>query len=139
MDWQGDERRSIPIHILNHIDDRIEEQTDKLDGRISAVQMEVHHLSNSIQAWMAKEPDALLVKCEKLIDEAIPAHPDSPNSSPAEKRHEHRRAHAAWIQNVTEEVARWKRIREKALEWAVVGGLGIILIAVWQYLLKGPQ
>ena len=134
--WQGEERRGIPIHILNHIDERLEQHTNRVDTQFSEVRNQIMSLTLSINSWMEKEPDAIVEQCEVLIDEAIPTSPDSPDSTPKEKRREHRHAHAKWMQDVADEMARWKRIREKALEWAVISGLGVVVISVVQYVLR---
>ena len=135
-EWQGEERRGIPIHILNHIDERLEQHTNRVDGQFTEVRNQIMSLTLSINSWMEKEPDAITERCEILIDEAIPTSPDAPDSTPKEKRREHRHAHAKWMQDVADEMARWKRIREKAIEWAVISGLGIIVIAVVQYVIR---
>ena len=88
---------------------------------------------------MEKEPVAITEKCEKLIDEAIPTHPENPDATPGEKRKEHRKAHASWIRKVDEEMDEWRKLRQRVREWAVLGVLGVIVIAVWQYLLQGPK
>ena len=141
-EWEGPERRApegVLIAIMNtvaeqiqHVEERHAQQYKQLDDKIT-------HLAESITAWMDREPGAIVAECEKMIDEAIPSHPDDPSASPAEKRREHRKAHARWIENVAEEMAKWKRIREKITEWAVIGVLSVISLAVWHYLINGPK
>jgi hypothetical protein len=144
--WEGEERRSIPIHIINHIDERLESHSMQVEGKLDDVRKEIRVISQSISSWMDKQPfscdgfrKAIIVDCEKIVDEAIPTSPDNPSATASEKRSEHRRAHAKWIEDINDEMRRWKRIREKALEWAVIGSIGIVALAVWQFLLKGPQ
>jgi hypothetical protein len=138
-EWQGEERRGIPIHILNHIDERLEQHTSRVDNQFVEVRNQVMSLTLSINAWMEKEPESIAERCEKIIDEAIPTSPDNPDSTPKEKRKEHRLAHAKWMQDVADEMARWKRIREKMIEWAVLSGLGIVVIAVLRYAIQEGQ
>ena len=138
-EWKGEERRGLPIHIINYIDERLRDHADIFNGKLDALQEEVYHLTQSINSWMEKTPEALTVRCEKLIDEAIPTHPDNPDASPIEKRKEHRKAHASWIKRVDEEMEEWRRLRSKLKEWAKIGGVSIIALAVWQWLLNGPK
>lgn len=138
-EWKGEERRGLPLHILKYIDERLEEQYNSFNSRIDTLDERITQLTRSIDSWILKEPAALLEQCEKMVDEAIPHHPENPSATPAEKRHEHRSAHAKWIKRVDEEMQRWKRMREHLLQWAIMGGAGMVLIAVWQYVLKGPQ
>ena len=138
-EWKGEERRGLPVHIINYIDERLRDHADIFNGKLDALQEEVYHLTQSINSWMEKTPEALTVRCEKLIDEAIPTHPDNPDASPIEKRKEHRKAHASWIKRVDEEMEEWRRLRSKLKEWAMIGGVSIIALAVWQWLLNGPK
>lgn len=131
-DWNGSERRSIPIHILNHIDERLEVHAAKVEEQFEALRAQITSLTLSITSWMEKEPESIAVKCEKLIDEALPVHPSNQQATPSEKRHEHRKAHADWINKVDEEVKRWTRIREDVTKWVIAGTLsGVVAWVVW--------
>lgn len=143
--WDGHERRSIPIEVLNVMEAKlekheavVEEKLNAIHKRIDEVSKRIDALITSINSWMQETPDALMDRCERMLDEAIPHHPDNPDASPAEKRHEHRHAHAQWIKRVDEEVRKWESVRQEVVKWAVIGGLSVIAVAVWQYLLKGP-
>jgi hypothetical protein len=145
-DWHGEERRSLPIHIINYIDERFRDHADQFNGKLDSVQQEVYHLSQSITSWMDKQEkscdlcrNTTVTTCEKLIDEMVPTHPDNPDATPVEKRKEHRKAHASWIKKVEDEMDEWKLLRQRVREWALVGGLGVLALAVWQYLLNGPK
>lgn len=144
--WDGEERRGLPIHIINYIDARLHDVTDQFNGKIDALSQEVFHLTQSITSFLEKQDaarskcrDSVIESCEKMVDEAIPTHPDNPDATPAEKRREHRKAHASWIRKVDEEMEEWKAIRKRIKEWAVIGATGMILLALWQYLLQGPK
>lgn len=144
--WDGSERRGLPMHILRYIDERMEENYHAFDSRLAAFDDRFESLGDrmasltqSINSWMEKEPAAIIVQCEKLIDEAIPVHPEYPSATPAEKRHEHRKAHASWIRKVDEEMKRWAVIRQELVKWVILGSMSIVAIAVWQYLLQGPR
>ena len=120
-EWEGEERRAIPIHILNHIDSKFGELDTKLNN-----------LTLSINSWLEKEPGAILERCENMVDECIPTSPDNPDAEPREKRKEHRHAHAKWMQEIHDEMQRWKDIRKKAIEWAVAAVLsGIVVWVMW--------
>jgi hypothetical protein len=40
---------------------------------------------------------------------------------------------------VNKEMEEWRTIRQRIKEWAIVGAAGVVVIAVWQYLLQGPK
>lgn len=139
QDFLIEEKRSIPIHILNYMDARLGAIQAHTDAKIDKLGEKITNLTNSINFWMEKQPAAILERCEEMIDEAIPSSPDDPNASRGVKRREHRQVHIKWMQGVSEEVARWKRIREQIIIWVITGALGIILIALWRYFLDGPK
>lgn len=137
-DWQGDERRSIPVHILNHIDARQEELATRMEGRVSEVHGEVieitkelRALRDSIVSYMEKSPTSIIDMCEIMVDEAIPTSVDNPDATPKEKRKEHRTAHTKWMKKVNDEMARWQNIRNKVSDWAIIGVLTAIVYAAW--------
>jgi len=134
----GEERRALPMPILKYIYERLEANNDEIDRKLENIRASIYALNQSINSWMDKQPADLTEKCEKLIDEAIPTHPDNPDATPSEKRKEHRKAHASWIRKVDEEMDEWKKLRQRVKEWGTLGILGLIAVAVWQYLLKGP-
>ena len=145
-EWSGEERRGLPIHIINYIDARLHSVTDQFNGKIDALSQEIYHLTQSITSFIEKQDEsrhncrvAVIEQCEKIVDEAIPTHPDNPDATPAEKRKEHRKAHASWIRKVDEEMEEWRALRKRVREWAAIGALGLILLALWQYLLNGPK
>jgi uncharacterized protein YdcH (DUF465 family) len=144
----GDRRRpeGLLLSVMQHVSERIEEverrheeRYNRLDEKHDKLYDKIDNLVNSINAWMDHEPGAIVEQCEKIVDEAIPTHKDNPDATPAEKRKEHRRAHAKWIARVESEMDHWARIREKVAEWAVIGALAMIVMAVWQFILKGPK
>lgn len=138
-EWQGEERRAIPIHILNHIDSRLSEHADRVENQLGETNRRIQNLTLSINSWMEKEPAALADRLEDIVDEMIPPHPDNKDATKAEKRHEHRKAHASWIKRIEEEMSRWKRLRERVAEWAIVGALAFVVMAVWKLFLEGPK
>lgn len=138
-DWEGGERRAIPIHILNHMDSRLGTHEKAVEDKLDKIDKRITELTTSINSWMEKEPGALLDKCERLIDELVPSHPENPDATPAEKRHAHRTAHARWIKKVDEEMRKWSRVREEVVKWAVIGTIGLVATALWHYLLAGPK
>ena len=137
-DWQGEERRSIPVHILNYIDASQERLQAHTDARFDILTKQVTSLTQSINSWMENEPAALLAKCETIMDEAFPTDAEDDDSTPRDRRKGHRIAHAKWMANVDEEMKQWKELRMKVIQWAVIGALGLTATAIWQYLLKGP-
>lgn len=101
---------------------------DDLKDHIIRVEAKLDNLITSLNSYMAKEPASIFERCEELIDEAIPTAKDNPDATPAEKRKEHRRAHAKWMQRVEDEMNRWQRMREKVGDWFVYSALGCIVV-----------
>lgn len=144
-----DEKRKtpqVPLSTLEVVMGYMQAHTAEENARIDDVKADVQrlhdkidNLTNSINAWMDKEPAAILEKCEEMFDEAIPTAKDNPDATPMEKRKEHRRAHAKWMQHVETELGKWSSIRAKVAEWAIIGGLSVIVLAVWQFVIKGPK
>lgn len=139
QNWTGEERRSIPIHVLNYVDTRLQEHADHMEGKIDALHQEFFHMAQSLNSWMEKQPLYIMSECEKLIDESLPVSPDNPDAKPAEKRKEHRVAHARWIKKVMDEMEKWERVRQKLIEWAILGAAGFVAIAIWRMVLEGPK
>jgi hypothetical protein len=129
----------ILLTIMNHVSERIEEVEKRHEERYSHLERKITALTDSVNSWMDKEPSSILDQCERMLDECIPTSPDNPDAEPKEKRKEHRQVHAKWMEEIRSEMQRWKRIREKAIDWAVIGGLGIVAVAVWQYVIRGPH
>lgn len=138
---QEDRRRpeGLLLSIMSHVSDRIEEVERRHEERYKALDAKITNLTDSINSYIDKEPDAILEKCEEMIDEMVPSHPENTDATPAEKRKEHRRAHARWISRVMKEEDEIGKLWLKVKEVAVIGLLGIIALALWQYLLRGPK
>lgn len=133
---------SIMSHVsarIEEVEKRHEERYNKMDEKHDLLVSKIDNLMHSLNAYMTQEPERIIEQCEEMIDEAIPTHKDNPDATPAEKRKEHRRAHAKWIARVETEMDHWSHIRQKVAEWAVIGALAMIVMAVWQFILKGPK
>lgn len=147
-EWDGkSDRRSIPLHILNYVDERLETHTDKIynlladhvkeemsrfdeikDGiRESEERQEHRHSSliQSITAYMQKQ---------ELIDLAFLAdRHGQPDYQGHRSDHEYRKAAADWWQKVKGTVT------IKVLEWASVGFFAWLMYVVWEAFLRGPH
>ena len=119
--------------------DDLKEDLRRLEEKLDRLHTSSIALTQSITVWMAAEPEKLLEKCEEMFDEAIPTAKDNPDATPAEKRKEHRRAHAKWMENVEDELNKWSTIRAKVAEWAIIGAISVVALALWQFILKGPK
>ena len=124
---------------IEEVEKRHEERYNRLDQKHDIVVAKIDNLMISLNSYMTQEPERIVERCEVMIDEAIPTHKDNPDATPQEKRKEHRRAHAKWIARVENEMDHWSKIRQKVAEWAVIGALAMIVMAVWQFILKGPK
>ena len=136
--WDGQERRGIPIHVLEHIDKRLSDQYALVDRRLNTTETQIKTLSDSVHNWMVAAPDTILTQCEEIVDELVPESPDDPGETLRDRRRAHRHAHAAWIKKVIDENALYKNLRERVSAWVVTGliaaMLGALIYAVQSYL-----
>ena len=58
---------------------------------------------------------------------------------PAGDLHGHKRAHAAWIEEVEERTDFYRNMKKKLVEWGLLGFLGWAGYALWQAFLLGPR
>lgn len=136
-----DRRRpeGVLLAVMKHVSERIEEVEKRNEHRFSTTDNRIRELQDSIISFIEKTPDALMDRVEIIIDEAIPTSPDNPDATPREKRKEHRKAHAKWIDEVNEEMKSHKRLLEEVKKWALIAVLGFVFAATWAAFLRGPS
>ena len=124
----GDRRRpeGLLLSIMSHVSERIEEVEKRHEERYKALDMKISNLTDSINSYIDKEPAAILERCEEMIDELIPTHPENEDASMQETK---------VMREDDESRELWRKVRE----WGVIGLLGVIALALWQFILKGPQ
>ena len=146
-DWQGDERRSIPIHILNYIDDRLDTRinevkklfvdhtTDEMeryaqiissiDGSRKASEERHNELIHQLTIHIGH---AKLVESAFLTDEK-----GNPDFSGHHYDHHKRKTFLDW----------WNGVKDKAvtrvIEYASVAVFAWLVFMIWKALLAGPQ
>lgn len=141
-DWDGKDRRNpegLLIAVMNQVSTQVEEVEKRHEERYNILDKKLGNLQQSLDSWLEKEPHSILTKCEQMIDEMIPTHPENQDASLHEKRKEHRQAHSKWIADVHQEMALWRKVREEVTKWAVISALGFAAIAIWKLFLQGPQ
>ena len=148
--WDGEERRSLPVHVLNFIEDKImahasevhqtlashtDDEMDRYDQIINKInandaksesrhdetQSRLNHLSQSIENFLAEQ---------ELFHSAIKrAFPKNEDGQPDYDGH--RGAHLAWI-NDSKEAREFKLYVQKVVGAAVAVGLvGWLWAVVW--------
>jgi len=145
--WAGEERRGIPMHILNYMDERLAGHTRHIEeifqhhtaeemDRYSAIaesieaqtkSSEARHgaLIQSIQAYMSRQEEiesAFLKDGEGRRD--FHGHWYD---------HNHRKNLAVWWQGVKDSVLM------KVIEWGSVLLLGWLGLMIWHGILQGPK
>lgn len=145
--WAGEERRGIPMHILNYMDERLaghtrhiegifqqhtEEEMDRYASIVESIEAhtkasEARHgaLIQSINAYMEHQDQ---IRGAFLKDES-----GRPDYHGHWYDHNHRKNLAIWWQGVKDGVL------VKVIEWGTVLVLGWLGLMVWQGILQGPK
>jgi len=153
-DWKGDERRSIPIHVLNYIKEIVTEETVELKtsfdeykrnfaahdhdemARYDAIlQNQIANAKESADRHYALV-DSLTASMGR-IQLAETAFIKNHNGDP--DFHGHREAHEVWI---AESIARkefWNKMKFELAKWGFIGFLGWGLVQLWLGVLHGPS
>jgi hypothetical protein len=146
-DWHGEERRGIPIHILNYVDERLSTHVEKVEALMAGhvgeemeryqeiitlieekdrKSEERHHsLVQSITAYMGHVE---MVQGAFIEDEK--GHPDFVGHR---NDHDKRKRFGQWWGDVKE------RTITKVLEWGVLAFIGWVAYSLWESFLKGPH
>lgn len=146
--WDGvSDRRSIPIHILNYVDGRLEEHTkriydllqehvseemerydeilDKIGSSADKAEARHNSLSMSINSYMTKQ---------ELIEEAfLEDKHGKPDYHGHKYDHEYRKQVSSW----------WAKVKDgvvmKIIEWGGVAFVAWAGYALWDAFLRGPH
>lgn len=145
--WAGEERRGIPIHILNYVDEKLDVHTQKVEhlmqahvgdemARYQLIEEKLernnreserrhHSLIQSITAFTGN--------VEMMQQAFLRTQEGQPDYIGHFNDHNERAALGLW----------WKSVKDKALtkliEWGVVVLAGWIGYSLWQSFLQGPK
>jgi hypothetical protein len=125
------ERRAIPIHILNHIDERLENHSDKVDRQLAAIRSDLQHnaeQSEERHRHLVDSITAFMGRAELLFD-AFPE--QDPNG--------HRRAHEEWVKEAAAKAEFWQTMKKELAKYGLLGLAGWVAFQLWTAFLHGPQ
>lgn len=145
--WDGGERRSIPIHILNYVNERIdtrfnevkqlfvEHTQDEMD-RYGAI---LTSIDNSRKASEERHHELLgqlttLVHCQQHVESAfLKNERGEPDFSGHHYDHHQRKTFAAWWGNVKDNAI------TRIIEYGSIAVFAWLVFMIWKGLLAGPQ
>ena len=146
LNWQGDERRGIPIHVLNYIDNR-------LDQRITEVkQLFVEHTTDEMERYaeiLRKIEDSrkaseerhtelihqitINIGHQKLIENAfIKDEKGDPDFHGHHNDHHQRKKFADWLAGLKDKAI------TRVVEYSSVALFVWLAYMIWAGILKGP-
>lgn len=155
--WAGDERRSIPIHILNHVDERLgvhAERVEKAFVEHTAEEMdrytdirndytELRSILNEHRAEssrkhieLCKSFDAFSDRTEMIYTNLNEAFPTDRNGKP--DFHGHAKAHEAWIESSKETKELVAYVKKVVVAACSMGLVSWITFLMWEGILRGP-
>ena len=146
-EWTGDERRSIPVHILNYMDTRLGEHTQRIEALFK------DHITDEMERYgdiitrMDASAKASQDRHNVLVDQITvftgrvelveKAFPESKQGWPDYIKHH------GYHSTVEDKRVWWSSVRDQALkkmfEWGLILLVGWFGIIVWRSLLLGPQ
>jgi hypothetical protein len=145
--WNGSERRSIQVHILNYVDDRLKEHTERIEkvfhDHTGDEMQRYGEILNKIDAGQAdskkRHDDVMKIlvnfntKC-KSVESAFLKKPDgTPDYEGHNYDHDKRKRVAEWRAKMKDSAVL------KIVEWSSVGLTAWLLHTIWEATLKGPQ
>ena len=146
-DWIGEERRSIPIHILNYMDERLKTHTDHIEmvftnhtademerytailDKITAGQKAAAERHEAITETLANFNS----KCKNVFSAFLKT-PDGDYDFDGHRYdHDKRKKFGEW----------WERVKGgiavKVMEWGSLAFIIWVIHSIWESLLKGPN
>jgi hypothetical protein len=146
-EWTGDERRSIPVHILNYMDTRLGEHTTRIEALFQdhvTDEMERYgDIINRIDASAKASQDRHTALVDQItvftgrVELVEKAFPESKQGWPDYNKHH------GYHSTVEDKRVWWSSVRDQALkkmfEWGLILLVGWFGIIVWRSLLLGPQ
>jgi len=145
-DWAGEERRSIPVHILNYMDTRLGEHTDRIEGlfrehitdemeRYSDIISRIDASSEASQERHNVLVDRLTVFTGQveLMEKAFPESKQGwPDYVKHHKYHYTKEEQRVWWSSVRDQAVK------KLFEWSLILIVGWMGVLIWKGLLLGP-
>lgn len=150
MEWEGTERRSIPIHIINVMEERFENHAGHME------RMFTDHTTNEMERYKeildeieltrraSADRHQMLVdsitsymgKTELMIAEFSSAFPKTKDGKP--DFHGHANAHDSWIEESLARKEFFAHIKKVVAAAAILVVGSWVGVLVWQGILHGP-
>ena len=145
--WTGQERRSAPLHIINYIDGRMREHTERVEkilrdhiaeemlpfGEIQSALKESREGSEARHAELVAQITAHRSRVEHLESAFIETDHGGLDVIGHKQDHSMRKTTAEWWDSVK------KSSTTKVIEYTLVAVLAWVGIAMWNAFLKGPK
>jgi len=134
-DWDGRERRSIPIHILNHIDERLAEQTRQGSASLAEIKETLKTNAESSKARHGTLVDQITnaIGHQKLLETAFPAMEDG-----RPDYHGHRHFHHTRKKFEDFKKQLGQNAMMKITEYLGLGLFIWLVYVAWEAILHGP-
>ena len=145
--WHGEERRGVPIHILNYMDERLKTHTDHIEHVFhdhTADEMErynaiLNKIDDGQKAAVSRHESVMEVishfngKC-KDVHSAFLKTPEGEYDFDGHRYdHDQRKKFGDW----------WTRVKDgmivKILEWTSLAFIIWVIHSMWEALIKGPS
>lgn len=134
-EWTGEERRAIPIHVLNYVDRKLEEHIKKVDERLYTISTSIEQSEKSAEERHNALINALTVSLGKieLIESAFLRNESGdPDFNGHHYEHDRRKRFSEWWEGVKDKTI------TKVVEWSALAFIAWALHALWEQFLKGP-
>jgi hypothetical protein len=136
--WDGADRRSIPIHVLTHVsevmdqfrqeekerhkklDEDMQARFELIEDRFDLIEGKLSHITHSIDAFMART--------ENVIEGFPGKDPDG-----------HRRAHEEWLSESRAKKEFYEKLKQELAKYGLLALVGWIGLLIWNGFLRGPQ
>jgi hypothetical protein len=146
QEWHGEERRGIPIHILNYMDERLKAHVDHVEnifkfhteeemkryGDILKMIGESRKAAEGRHAEIMELMSGFTYKCKSVTDAFLKAPDGTPDFDGHRYDHDKRKRFADW----------WESVKDKAItkvvEWGALAFVVWVVHTLWESLLKGP-
>ena len=146
-DWKGEERRGIPIHILNYMDERLKTHTDHIEHVFhdhTADEMERYNaildkISSGQKAAVDRHESIMEVishfngKCKDVHSAFLKTSEGEYDFDGHRYDHDKRKKFGEW----------WERVKGgivvKVMEWGSLAFIIWVIHSIWESLLKGPS
>jgi hypothetical protein len=141
--WAGDERRSIPVHLINYIDEKLAEHTAAVEELMTRRYDEILASQERAEGHMEKRHTELIKSLQSYATKAERVHENLGDAFLVNKKGQpdfsgHANAHEAWVKEA-EESRKMRTFVKQIVVGAAVSTVGSwVILLMWKGLLLGP-